>query len=300
MVRQRNLARLAGSCRRRSGPAPWPSGAASAPAARPSARRRRAAGPAPNRSASSPATRVATAAAGCPGSAAASIVLPVPGGPTIRRLCAAGRGDRDRALHRLLPAHVGEVERRRRACDAWYASPSSSYGSSGSCSFRNDTACDERGDGIDLDALDDRRLAGVLLRQDHAARTSSASASSASDSAALDLAHAPVERQLAGDQELLVPVVLDEVRRRAARRSPSAGPAPAPSFFTSAGARLISSCVRRERVAAVDDRAAERARPIPSPPSAASPTMVVLLQPAVATSTSTSHSSGSMPTRMKE
>ena len=44
------------------------------------------------------------------GSRRASIVLPVPGEPSIRTLCAAGRGHGERPLGELLPPHVGEVD----------------------------------------------------------------------------------------------------------------------------------------------------------------------------------------------
>ena len=53
-----------------------------------------------------------------PGIRAASIVLPVPGGPTINILCEPAAGDRDRPLDRLLPAHFAKIQMRR-DCDAW-------------------------------------------------------------------------------------------------------------------------------------------------------------------------------------
>ena len=49
-----------------------------------------------------------------PGSRRASIVLPVPGGPTSSRLCAPGRGDLERTPCPLLAAHVGQLRSMRR------------------------------------------------------------------------------------------------------------------------------------------------------------------------------------------
>ena len=61
-----------------------------------------------------PALRPRVIGGRMPGKRAASIDLPVPGGPTIRSAVAAGRGDLERALRLRLPLDVGEVRIRRR------------------------------------------------------------------------------------------------------------------------------------------------------------------------------------------
>jgi hypothetical protein len=103
--------------------------------------------------------------------------------------------------------------------------------------LRNATACESVATGYVSIPSTTAASRAFLLGQDHA-RHLLRLGEQRQRERALDLAHAPVERQLAGDQVILVTIILNEVRpaqqtdrdRQIERR---------PSFFTSAGARLI-------------------------------------------------------------
>ena len=169
VVRQRHLPRPRDASRRRPAPAPWPSGAACAPAAGPSAPRRPAAAPSPSKSASSPATPPASAAAESPGSAPPASTCPSPAGRPSAILCPPAQAMVIARLTASCPRTSAKSSVGRQLATPRTARPSSSYGSSGSCLVQERHRLRQRRDRVDLDPLDDRRLARVLLRQDHAA-----------------------------------------------------------------------------------------------------------------------------------
>ena len=232
-----------------------------------------------------------------PGIRLASIDLPVPGGPIIRRLCPPAAA----IVMARLTASWPRTSAKSRSLPPWLAAyvvaSSSSYGSSSSSSLRNPTAwaTDETG----MTSTPSTTAASRLFSSGRMTpRNPLALASRAIDRPPLILRTRPSRASSPAIRYSLWRSVWRKLLPRSwpiAMARSRAGP----SFFTSAGARLMSIAppVLAYPLLAM-------ARPTRSTDSFtavwARPTMVVFSSPWPDESTSTSHRSGSMPMRTNE
>jgi hypothetical protein len=166
----------------------------------------------------------------------------------------AGGGDGDGAFDGLLAADVGEVPWGSQL-GGFIDLAVELVGVEGELFVEEGDGLGEVGDGIDLEAFDDGGFAGVLFGEDDAAELLVLSEESEGE-CTFDLADTAVKGELAGDEEILVAVVLDGVG--GAEEADGHGEIERGAFFFDVGGcEVDDELMDGEGVAAVDDGAAD-------------------------------------------
>ena len=163
---------------------------------------------------------------------------------------AAGRGDLERALGRGLPAHVREVAVRLRVGPI--GPRRSGVPKLVAVAEDDRDRVGERLDGVQIEPVDERRLARVHARHDHPGESGVARGQHHRQDAAHG-AHAAVEREFAERDELLqrepIDLFVDRDQRERDRQLERR------AFLADVGRREVDEqSPRRKREAAVEDR----------------------------------------------